>query len=43
MGKSRRKHSREFRTEAIQQAVESGRSVAAIARSRGITPNLPTR
>lgn len=43
MGKSRRKHSREFKIEAVKQVVERGRSVSAVAEGLGINANLLTR
>lgn len=43
MGKSRRKHSREFKVEAVRQVVEQGRSVAEVADGLGINRNLLTR
>ena len=43
MGKSRRKHSREFKLEAVKQVVERGRSVSEVADSLGINRNMLTR
>jgi len=43
MGKSRRKHSREFKIEAVKQVVEHGRSVAEVAEGLGIQPNMLSR
>lgn len=43
MGKSRRKHSREFKLEAVKQVVEHGRSVSEVADGLGINRNLLTR
>ena len=43
MGKSRRKHSREFKVEAVKQVVEHGRSVSEVAEGLGINRNLLTR
>jgi transposase len=43
MGKSRRKHSREFKVEAVKQVVEHGRSVSEVADGLGINRNLLTR
>ncbi len=43
MGKSRRKHSREFKLEAVKQVVEYGRSVAEVAEGLGIQPNMLSR
>lgn len=37
MGKSRRKHSREFKLEAVKQVVESGRPVSEAAAGLGLT------
>lgn len=39
MGASRRKHSREFKLEAIKQVTEKGRSVAEVADGLGINRN----
>jgi transposase len=41
MSESRRKFSPEFREEAVQEVLTSGRSVAEIARSLGISPTSP--
>ena len=43
MGKSRRKHSREFKLEAVKQVVEHGRSVSEVADNLGLHPNMLTR
>ena len=43
MGSSRRKHSREFKVEAVKQVVEKGRSVSEVADGLGINRNLLTR
>jgi transposase len=43
MGMSRRKHSREFKVEAVKQVVEKGRSVSEVADGLGINRNLLTR
>ena len=43
MGKSRRKHSREFKLEAVKQVVEQGRSVADVAGGLGVHPSLLQR
>ena len=43
MGMSRRKHSREFKLEAVKQVVEKGRSVSEVADGLGINRNLLTR
>ena len=43
MGKSRRKHSREFKLEAVKQVVEHGRTVSEVADGLGINRNLLTR
>ena len=43
MGKSRRKHSREFKIEAVKQVVEKGRSVSDVAEGLGIQPNMLSR
>ena len=43
MGSSRRKHSREFKLEAVKQVVEKGRSVSEVADGLGINRNLLTR
>ena len=43
MGSSRRKHSREFKLEAVKQVVERGRSVSEVAAGLGIHPNLLAR
>jgi transposase len=43
MGSSRRRHSREFKIEAVKQVVEKGRSVRAVADGLGINANMLTR
>ena len=43
MGKPRRKHSREFKLEAVRQVVEGGRSVTDVADGLGINRNMLTR
>ena len=43
MGKSRRKHSREFKIEAVKQVVERGRSISEVAAGLGVHPSLLTR
>lgn len=43
MGMSRRKHTREFKVEAVRQVVEKGRSVAEVADALGINRNMLTR
>ncbi len=43
MGKSRRKHSREFKLEAVKQVVEHGRSISDVADSLGVNRSLLTR
>jgi transposase-like protein len=43
MGKSPRKHSREFKIEAVKQVVEQGRTVAAVADGLGLNSNLLSR
>ena len=43
MGKSRRKHSREFKLEAVKQVVEHGRSVSEVADNLDIARNMLTR
>jgi len=43
MGKSRRKHSREFKIEAVKQVVEKGRPVSEVADGLGVNRNLLTR
>ncbi len=43
MGKSRRKHSREFKIEAVKQVVEHGRTVSEVADGLGINRNMLTR
>ena len=43
MGKSRRKHSLEFKLEAVKQVVEQGRRVSEVADGLGINRNLLTQ
>ena len=43
MGTSRRKHTREFKVEAVRQVVEKGRSVTEVADGLGINRNMLTR
>jgi transposase len=43
MGKSRRKHSREFKVEAVRQVIEQGRSISEVAVGLGIHPSLLLR
>ena len=43
MGKSRRKHSREFKLEAVRQVVEQGRAVADVASGLGISATMLAR
>jgi transposase len=43
MGMSRRKHTREFKVEAVRQVIEKGRSVAEVADGLGINRNMLTR
>lgn len=43
MGKPRRKHSLEFKLEAVKQVVEQGRSVSEVADGLGVNRNLLTR
>jgi len=43
MGKSRRKHSREFKIEAVRQVLEGGRSLSEVASGLGITPSVLSR
>ncbi len=43
MGKSRRKHSREFKLAAVKQVVEHDRPVSEVADSLGVNRNLLTR
>ena len=40
MGSSRRKHSREFKLEAVRQVVDNGRTVTDVADSLGINRNM---
>ncbi len=40
MGKSRRKHSLEFKLEAVRQVVEHGRLVSEVADSIGVNRNM---
>jgi len=42
MGTSRRKHTREFKVEAVRQVLEKGRSVAEVADGLGINRNMLT-
>jgi transposase len=43
MGKVRRKHSREFKIEAVRQVTEKGRKVCEVARGLGIDANMLSR
>ena len=43
MGSSRRKHTREFKLEAVKQVVQHGRSVTEVAEGLGINRNMLTR
>ena len=43
MGRSRRKHSREFKIEAVKQVVEHGRPVGDVADGLGVNRNMLTR
>jgi len=43
MGTSRRKHTREFKVEAVRQVLETGRSVAEVADGLGINRNMLPR
>ena len=43
MVESRRKHSREFKIEAVKQVVVQGRSVAEVADGLGLNPNMLSR
>ncbi len=43
MGSPRRKHSREFKLEAVKQVVQQGRSVTEVADGLGINRNMLTR
>lgn len=43
MGKSRRKHSLEFKIEAVRQVVEGGRSLSEVAKGLGITTTMLSR
>lgn len=43
MGSSRRKHSREFKLEAVKQVLHQGRSVTEVAAGLGINRNMLTR
>ena len=43
MGMSRRRHSLEFKIEAVRQVVDHGRSVSEVADGLGINRNLLTR
>lgn len=40
---SRRRHTREFKVEAVRQGIEKGRSVAEVADGLGINRNILTR
>jgi transposase len=43
MGRSRRRHSQEFKLEAVKQVVEQGRSVSEVADALGVNRNMLTR
>ena len=43
MDSTRKKHSREFKLEAVKQIVEQGRSVSEVADGLGINHNMLTR
>lgn len=43
MGSSRRKHSREFKIEAVKQVVVKGRPVSEVAEGLGVNPNMLSR
>ena len=43
MGSSRRKYSREFKLEAVNQVVQHGRTVSEVAESLGVNRNMLTR
>ena len=43
MGNPRRKHSREFKLEAVKQVVEHGRSVSEVADGLGVNRTMLTR
>jgi transposase len=43
MGKSRRKHSREFKLEAVKQVVEQGRTVSEVADGLGVNRAMLAR
>ena len=43
IGKFHRKHSREFKIEAVKQVVEHGRSVAEVADGLGVNRNMLSR
>lgn len=43
MGMSRRRHSQEFKLEAVRQVVELGRSVSEVADALGVNRNMLTR
>lgn len=43
MGTSRRKHTREFKLEAVRQVVEQGKPVGDVADALGINRNMLTR
>jgi len=43
MGKSRKKHSLEFKVAAVKQVVEQGRSVTEVADNLGVNRNMLSR
>jgi len=43
MGSSRRKHSREFKIEAVKQVVVKGRPVSEVAEALGVNRNMLSR
>ena len=43
MGRSRRRHSREFKLEAVKQVVEQGRSLCEVAEGLGVNRGLLAR
>lgn len=43
MGKSRRKHGREFKLEAVKQVVEQGRPIGEVADGLGVNRGMLTR
>jgi len=43
MGRSRRKHSAEFKREAVRMTLEPGRTVSEVAANLGIAPGLLQR